>query len=87
MNSAPLEDYGGRRFILAVAALLICSILRACNLLTDGGYVTVIMGTVATYIGAGTFEAHSQIRADVQKTVAAAQVQAAPSDVVEQVPK
>ena len=80
-----LDSYGGRRFILAVATLVVCSVLRACNLLTDGGYVTVIMGTVAAYIAAGTFEAHSEIRADVQKTVSANQAVSAPPGVVDQV--
>ncbi len=80
-----LDNYGGRRFILAVLTLAVCSLLRAFDLLSDSGYVTLMLATVAAYIAAGTFEAHSEIRADVQKTVAAAQVQAAPSGVVDQV--
>ncbi len=80
-----LDSFGGRRFVLAILTLLLCSLMRAFGVLSDGGYVTIIMGSVAAYIAAGTFEKHSEIRADVQKTVAAAQVEAAPSGVVQQV--
>lgn len=81
-----IDSFGGRRFILAMVTLFVCSALLACKLLTDGSFTAIILATVATYIGAGTFEKHTEIRADVQKTVAAAQVQASPSDTVTQVP-
>lgn len=77
-----IDTLGGRRFILAMATLLVCSILRAFNLLFDGGYVTIIMGTVAAFITAGTWDNHVEVRADVQKTVAAAQAEVAPSTAV-----
>lgn len=77
-----IDGLGGRRFILAVMTLLVCSILLACKFLTDGSFTAIILATVAAYIGAGTFEHHTEIRADVQKTVSANQVAAAPSDAV-----
>lgn len=83
----PLEALGGRRFLLAVLACVVSSTLLAFGKLSDGGYVTIMLASVCAFIGAGTFQRHSEIRADVQKTIASAQVEAAPSDAVEQVPK
>lgn len=77
-----IESLGGRRFILAMVTLFVCSVLLGFKLLADGSFTAIILATVGAYIGAGTFEKHTEIRADVQKTVAAAQVQASPSDVV-----
>lgn len=47
---------GGRRFILTVGCGVICSILLAWGKLTDASYTTIILGTVAVYISANTFQ-------------------------------
>lgn len=47
---------GGRKFVLAVGCGLITSVMRAANVLSDGGYVTIIMGTVAAYITGNVFQ-------------------------------
>lgn len=82
-----IETLGGRRFVLAILTLLVCSLLLACKLLTDASYTTIMLATVAAYIAAGTFERHTEIRADVQKTIASGQVQTSPGGGVEQVPQ
>lgn len=72
------DAVGGRRFILAMMSLLIASILVACKALDSGSYTAIILGTVAAYIGGNTFEAHSQIRAEVDKALGASQGAAPP---------
>jgi hypothetical protein len=68
-----LDAVGGRRFILAVLTLTVCSFLLGFKLLTDGSFTAIILATVGAYIAAGTFERSSEIKADVTKTVAATQ--------------
>lgn len=65
-----LDAIGGRRFILAVLTLIVCSGLLCFKVLSDGSYTAIILATVGAYIAAGTFERTSEIKADVQKTVA-----------------
>lgn len=78
---------GGRTFALTVGCGLACSVLLWFGKLDSGGFVAVIIGTVGAYITANAFTKHAEVRADVQKTIAQAQVEAAPPTVVEQVPR
>lgn len=45
---------GGRRFMLTVGTHLISTGLLAFHLLTEGGYVTLILATVGVYIAGNT---------------------------------
>jgi putative Mn2+ efflux pump MntP len=45
---------GGRRFILTVGAGLVNTILLWFGKLSESGYVTLVLSTVAAYIGANT---------------------------------
>jgi hypothetical protein len=45
---------GGRRFILTVGAGLIDTLLLWFGKLSESGFVTLTLATVATYIGANT---------------------------------
>lgn len=39
-----------RKFIAAMASLLSCTVLVACDVIADGIYATIVLGTVAAYI-------------------------------------
>lgn len=43
---------GGRKFILAMAVVLITSVLVAFRFIDQGGYVTVVMAVVGAYLTA-----------------------------------
>lgn len=66
-----LARMGGRSFVLCVGCGLVCSILLWFGKLTDGSYLAIILGTVGAYIGSTTYRHRSEVRADVDKTVAA----------------
>lgn len=70
-SSGALANLGGRSFVLCVGCGLVCSILLWFGKLTDGSYLTIILGTVGAYIGSTTYRHRSEVRADVDKTVAA----------------
>lgn len=80
------ELVGGRTFALTAGAGVVTSAMRVFDRLDNGSYTAIILGTVGAYIASTTFQKHGEIRADVQKTIAAAQVEASPPNVVEQVP-
>lgn len=71
-----IDSLGGRRFLLAALTLLICSVMRSANWLSDGGYITIILGTVAAYITAGTWDNHVEVQADARKSIAVTQANA-----------
>lgn len=50
------EAIGGRRFLLAVGCAAINTVLFAAGILSEAGYLTIISGTVLTYIGARVTE-------------------------------
>lgn len=82
-----LDTFGGRRFLLCVGCSAVCSVLLWFGKLTDGNFTVIIMGTIGAYVAGDTFQRNSEIKADVQKTAAQAQVDAAPSNAVAQAPK
>lgn len=50
------SHFGGRRFALAWATLLITSALLWFGKLTDGSYAFVIVSVVGTVVGATTYQ-------------------------------
>lgn len=80
------ELIGGRTFALVVGCGAVTSLMRVFEKLDNGSFTAVIIATVGAYVAATAVQKHGEIRADVQKTIAAAQVEAAPPSVVEQVP-
>ena len=64
-----LDALGGRRFILAMVTLFVCAFLLGFKLLADGSFTAIILATIGAYIGAGTFQHHSQIQADAKKSI------------------
>lgn len=50
------EALGGRRFLLSVGAGVVNSLLFAFGCMTEGGYITLTLATVGTYIGANVTE-------------------------------
>ncbi len=57
------EATGGRRFLLAVGCSAINTLLFACGILSESGYLMILGGTVFTYIGARVSEsiAHKKV--------------------------
>jgi hypothetical protein len=49
-------NVGGRRFILTCTTQVISSFLLWFNHLTSEAYSMIILGTVAVYIGSGTYQ-------------------------------
>lgn len=47
---------GHEKFLLVVGAGIINGIFLACGILTETGYLSVLAGTIVTYIGAKTYE-------------------------------
>lgn len=58
-----MQAWGGRRFLVTVGAGLVDAVLLWAGKLSDGGYVTVTLATVAVYIGANTYQKREQIKA------------------------
>lgn len=53
----PIYDtIGGRRFLLTCTTQAISSLLLWYDKLTPDAYSMIILGTVAVYIGAGTYQ-------------------------------
>ena len=50
------ETIGGRRFLLTCTTQVISSWLLWYGKLTPDAYSMIILGTVAVYIGAGTYQ-------------------------------
>lgn len=71
-SSGTLAKLGGRSFVLCVGFGLVCSVLLWFGKLTDGSYLAIILSTVGAYISSVTYRHRSEVRADVDKTVAAA---------------
>lgn len=57
-----MASLGGRRFILTVGCGLITSLLCWFGKISDQVYATVILATVAAYIGANTIQKQTEIR-------------------------
>jgi hypothetical protein len=53
---APLAGYGGRRFVLTVAASLLYTLLLIADLLSQDAYVTLQMMTVGAYMAANSVQ-------------------------------
>ena len=51
-----IAKLGGRRFILSVMTLIICSVLLWFGKLTDPSYALIVMGTVGALIAAHTVQ-------------------------------
>lgn len=77
--------FGGRTYLMTVGCGVVTSVMRWFEHLDNQSWTLVTMGTVGAYIAAQTVQKHGEIRADVQKTIAAAQVAASPPSIVEQV--
>ena len=57
-----MSSFGGRRFVLTVGCGLITSLLCWFGKISDQVYATVILATVAAYIGANTIQKQTEIR-------------------------
>ncbi len=79
------QIFGGRTFALTAGCGMVVSLMRWFDHLDNGSFTAIIIATVGAYIAATTVQRHTEIRADVQKTIAHAQVEADPPTVVEQV--
>jgi hypothetical protein len=79
------ERFGGRSFFLTVSTAAAAFVWRWFDKLDNPTFGMLMTGTVIAYIAKSGWDEHSKTRADVQKTIAAAQVEAAPPTVVEQV--
>lgn len=51
-----LDTLGGRRFMLTVGCGVVNAALLYWGKLSDGGYVTITLATVAAYVGANTYQ-------------------------------
>lgn len=51
---SPIQQYGGRRFILSVGCGAITSLLLAFGFLSDSSYTQIIIATVGAYIAGNT---------------------------------
>lgn len=80
-----LDLFGGQTFVLTVGCGFVTSTMRWFDHIDNGSYTAIILASVCAYIAKTTVERHGEIRADVQKTIAAAQVEASPSSTVSQV--
>lgn len=49
-----LSPYGGRRFVLTIAASIVYTLLFVASLLTEAGYITLQMMTVGAFMAAST---------------------------------
>lgn len=58
------EDYGGRRFILAVGSLIMSSIMLACDKIDGGEYVTLCLLTYGGYITANVTQKNIEAKKD-----------------------
>lgn len=65
-----IEFLGGRSFILCVGCAGVCSFLLWHGKLQDGSYLAIILGTVGAYVVKAAVQNRSEIRADVEKTIA-----------------
>lgn len=80
------QTFGGRTYLLTVGCGLVTSLMRWFDHLDNGSYTAIITASVCAYITRTIVQNYGEIRADVQKTIAAAQVDSPPS-IVEQVAK
>ncbi len=80
------DAIGGRTFVLVLGCSAVNSLMKWFDHLDNGSYTAIIIATVGAYVAANAIDKHGQQRADVQKTIAAAQVVSPPS-IVEQVEK
>ncbi|MEO5568876.1 MAG: hypothetical protein ABIR92_10310 [Gemmatimonadaceae bacterium] len=78
--------FGGRTYALTVGCGAVTSLMRCIDKLDNPTYGLIITSSVCAYIAATAVKAHTEIRAGVQKSIAAAQADSPPS-VVEQVEK
>lgn len=76
--------YGGRKFIIALLAILCTTLLVAYAKITDGVYSTVLIATIGAYI-AGNVTQKSKEATKVEETTVAQPV-VTPSLEVTQVP-
>lgn len=81
------ERVGGRTYLLTVGCGAITSLMRVFDKLDNPTYGMIIASSVCAYIAATAVKSHTEIRADVQKTIAAQQAVAPPPATVDQVEK
>jgi hypothetical protein len=55
---------GGRRFLMCMGAHIINTLLLVFERLSEGGYITAFMGTVAVYVAANTYQKQQELRSD-----------------------
>jgi hypothetical protein len=60
--AAWLKALGGRRFLLTVGCGIVDTILLCAGILPSAEYVTLTLATVAVYVGAGTYQKHSEAK-------------------------
>lgn len=63
---------GNQRFLLTGGCAFMCSIHLQTHVLSETGFVTLVLGTVGVFVGAGTAEKFSQNKANSQIEVAKA---------------
>lgn len=51
-----LERHGGRRFLLAVGALLVSTLMLTCDKITGSEYVTLCLLTYGGYITGNVYQ-------------------------------
>lgn len=59
-----INNLGGRRFVLTVGCGLVCSLLLMHGDITPEIFRDITLATVAVYIGANTYQKHTQIKSD-----------------------
>jgi len=63
MNGIPqilnawITGLGGRRFTITIGAGLVSTLLFVCHILSESGFITLVLGTVGAYITGNTVEA------------------------------
>jgi hypothetical protein len=55
---------GGRRFLMCMGAHFINTALFVFGVLSESGYLTTFMGTVAVYVGASTYQKAKELKSD-----------------------
>jgi hypothetical protein len=76
---------GGRTFLLTMGCGVSTYVMRWFDKLDNGSVTAIILASVCAYIAKSGWDEHSKVRADVQKTIASKQVEAAPPTTVDQV--
>jgi uncharacterized membrane protein YeaQ/YmgE (transglycosylase-associated protein family) len=72
---------GGRTFSLVVGVCVACILMRWFEHLDNGSFTAIMLGIPGAFVAKSTVERHTEIRADVQKTLGGLQADTPPSDV------